>query len=80
MCVLVPLELIIVKLNKNLFELSLHWLCSFSFEFGACTIDPQTEAYDPSPLIDYMKTLGDCSFLPTSLFFSLSSFSLLSPL
>ena len=28
------------------------------FEFGACTVDPQTASYDPSPLINYCKTLG----------------------
>ncbi len=28
------------------------------FELAACTIDPMTEAYDPSPLISYMKELG----------------------
>ncbi|KAL6047945.1 Aminotransferase, variant 2 [Balamuthia mandrillaris] len=29
-----------------------------SFSLGACTIDPQDQSYDPSPLIDYMRTLG----------------------
>eukprot|EP01087_Luapelamoeba_hula_P007313 TRINITY_DN1790_c1_g1_i10.p1 TRINITY_DN1790_c1_g1~~TRINITY_DN1790_c1_g1_i10.p1 ORF type:complete len:587 (-),score=147.19 TRINITY_DN1790_c1_g1_i10:1633-3393(-) len=28
------------------------------FELGACTVDPQTDAYDPSPLIPYMAKLG----------------------
>eukprot|EP00043_Microstomoeca_roanoka_P019191 m.212933 g.212933 ORF g.212933 m.212933 type:complete len:369 (-) comp16952_c0_seq8:2038-3144(-) len=28
------------------------------FDIGAATVDPGTEAYDPSPLIDYMKALG----------------------
>ncbi|KAG2377967.1 hypothetical protein C9374_008589 [Naegleria lovaniensis] len=28
------------------------------FEFGACTVDPQTASYDPSPLINYCKQLG----------------------
>jgi len=28
------------------------------FELAACTIDPMTEAFDPSPLIPYMKALG----------------------
>jgi len=30
----------------------------FNFEFGACTVDPQTDAYDPTPLINYCKQLG----------------------
>lgn len=30
----------------------------FRFEFGACTVDPQTDAYDPTPLINYCKQLG----------------------
>ncbi|EFC50716.1 predicted protein [Naegleria gruberi] len=29
-----------------------------NFEFGACTVDPQTASYDPSPLINYCKQLG----------------------
>ncbi|KAK6173853.1 hypothetical protein SNE40_017238 [Patella caerulea] len=29
-----------------------------NFEFGAVTVDPQTPAYDPSPLIDYLASLG----------------------
>jgi len=29
-----------------------------NFELGACTVDPMTAAYDPSPLIHYMKALG----------------------
>ncbi|XP_071087136.1 uncharacterized protein [Haliotis cracherodii] len=28
------------------------------FEFGAVTVDPQTPAYDPSPLKQYLKVLG----------------------
>lgn len=28
------------------------------FEFGACTVDPQTDAYDPAPLKKYLKALG----------------------
>ncbi|XP_055958857.1 uncharacterized protein LOC126829671 isoform X2 [Patella vulgata] len=28
-----------------------------NFEFGAVTVDPQTPAYDPSPLIDYLASL-----------------------
>jgi tRNA 2-thiocytidine biosynthesis protein TtcA len=28
------------------------------FEFAAVTIDPQSEAFDPSPLIPYLKELG----------------------
>lgn len=28
------------------------------FELAACTIDPMTEAFDPSPLIPYMESLG----------------------
>ncbi|KNC83814.1 hypothetical protein SARC_03943 [Sphaeroforma arctica JP610] len=28
-----------------------------NFTFGCATVDPQTEAFDPSPLIDYMKAL-----------------------
>lgn len=28
------------------------------FEFGACTVDPQTDSYDPTPLKKYLKTLG----------------------
>ncbi|ESP01939.1 hypothetical protein LOTGIDRAFT_230512 [Lottia gigantea] len=28
------------------------------FEFGAVTVDPQTPAYDPSPLKDYLASLG----------------------
>lgn len=28
------------------------------FEIGAVTIDPQSESFDPSPLIPYMKKLG----------------------
>ncbi len=28
------------------------------FEFGACTVDPQTDAYDPSPLKNYLARLG----------------------
>jgi selenocysteine lyase/cysteine desulfurase/tRNA(Ile)-lysidine synthase TilS/MesJ len=30
----------------------------FRFEFGACTVDPQTDSYDPRPLINYCKQLG----------------------
>lgn len=30
----------------------------FNFEVGAATVDPQTSAYDPSPLKEYMKILG----------------------
>ncbi|KAL0484979.1 ttcA [Acrasis kona] len=29
-----------------------------NFEFGACTVDPQTDAYDPSPLKKYLAKLG----------------------
>jgi selenocysteine lyase/cysteine desulfurase/tRNA(Ile)-lysidine synthase TilS/MesJ len=29
-----------------------------NFEFGCCTVDPQTDAYDPSPLKNYCKMLG----------------------
>ncbi|KAL9649867.1 hypothetical protein ABK040_009679 [Willaertia magna] len=28
------------------------------FEIGACTVDPQTTSYDPSPLKNYLKMLG----------------------
>jgi hypothetical protein len=28
------------------------------FDFGAATVDPGTEAYDPSPLKAYMAALG----------------------
>ena len=28
------------------------------FELGAVTVDPQTEAYDPSPLKEYLAKLG----------------------
>ncbi|GBG25428.1 Cytoplasmic tRNA 2-thiolation protein 1 [Hondaea fermentalgiana] len=28
------------------------------FELAACTVDPMTEAFDPSPLIPYMASLG----------------------
>jgi selenocysteine lyase/cysteine desulfurase/tRNA(Ile)-lysidine synthase TilS/MesJ len=30
----------------------------FKFTLGACTVDPQTDAYDPSPLKKYMNLLG----------------------
>jgi tRNA 2-thiocytidine biosynthesis protein TtcA len=30
----------------------------FKFELAACTVDPGTEAFDPSALIPYMKQLG----------------------
>lgn len=30
----------------------------FSFTIGAATVDPGTEAFDPSPLKEYMKKLG----------------------
>lgn len=32
--------------------------CPFKFHVGAATVDPQTSAYDPSPLKEYMKLLG----------------------
>lgn len=28
------------------------------FEFGAVTVDPQTPSYDPSPLKQYLASLG----------------------
>jgi selenocysteine lyase/cysteine desulfurase/tRNA(Ile)-lysidine synthase TilS/MesJ len=31
---------------------------NIEFEFGACTVDPQTDAYDPSPLKNYLAKLG----------------------
>lgn len=42
-------------------EIGLKWMHTFQgvhFEFGAVTVDPQTPAYDPSPLKQYLKVLG----------------------
>lgn len=30
----------------------------FKWEFGACTVDPQADGFDPSPLKAYLKGLG----------------------
>ena len=30
----------------------------FAWELGACTVDPQTDGFDPSPLKAYMARLG----------------------
>lgn len=34
------------------------WHACGHFSTGVCTIDPQTEAYDPSPLKKYVESLG----------------------
>jgi len=39
------------------------------FEIAACTIDPMTESFDPSPLIPYMESLGvPYHFIKTPIF------------
>ena len=45
------------------------------FEVGAVTVDPQTEAYDPSVLIPYMKALGVPYFYESEPIVEMAKFS-----
>lgn len=48
------------KDSLSLLHLLLHFqkCAPIRFELGAVTVDPQSEVYDPSPLIPYMEQLG----------------------
>ena len=48
------------KDSLSLLHLLLHFqrCAPVDFELGAVTVDPQTEAFDPSPLIPYMSAVG----------------------
>jgi tRNA 2-thiocytidine biosynthesis protein TtcA len=48
------------KDSLALLHLLLHFqrVAPIQFKLGAVTIDPQTDTFDPSPLIPYMKSLG----------------------
>ena len=48
------------KDSLSLLHILLHFKrhAPISFDVGAVTVDPQSEAYDPSPLIPYLKKIG----------------------
>ena len=48
------------KDSLSLLHLLIHFQCHapINFEIAAMTVDPQSEDFDPSPLIPYLKTLG----------------------